>query len=256
MLLIFCRNYKNDWTNICQKKIAGLKILICWRSGVIYRNMKKRIKERMSIGKWINGLNSWLLDNTAAVENDNVSETENPLQNDKNSAAAIMVGAWNDTAAVENGWISVAENPSQIKTTESCRILVRPILLGGGWNNTAAVSKILCPVIDMTQYSFEDLLDGKQRKIEYMEIRYNCTGPGKKGKNNNPDKITKYYSCGMIQKRRNGPWKPDQQKGGTGMEKTEEEEVKQKKERGVGKLDKKTNTAVIRCGGTLHVIFQ
>ncbi len=45
--------------------------------------MKKWIKERMSIGKWINRLNSCLLDNTAAVENVNVSETENPLQNDK-----------------------------------------------------------------------------------------------------------------------------------------------------------------------------
>ncbi len=53
--------------------------------------MKKWIKERMSIGKWINGLNSWLLDNTAAVEHDNISETENPLQNDKNSAAASMI---------------------------------------------------------------------------------------------------------------------------------------------------------------------
>jgi hypothetical protein len=59
----------------------------------------------------------------------------------------------------------------------------------------------------------------------------------------------------MIQEKRNGPWKPDHQKRGTGMKKTEEEEVKQKKGRGGGKLDKKKNTAVIRCGGTLHVIF-
>jgi hypothetical protein len=50
--------------------------------------MKKWIKERMMIGKWINGFNSWLLDNTAAVENDNISETEIPLQNDKHSVAA------------------------------------------------------------------------------------------------------------------------------------------------------------------------
>ncbi len=119
-----------------------------------------------------------------------------------------------------------------------------------------AISKISCPVIDMTQYSFEDQLDGKQRKIEYTKIRYNCTGPGKnKEKNNNPDKITKYYSCRMIQERCNGQWKLDQQKRGTGTEETEEEEVKQKKGRGGGKLDKKKNTAVIRCGGTLHVIF-
>jgi hypothetical protein len=108
----------------------------------------------------------------------------------------------------------------------------------------------------MTQNSFEDQLDGKQRKIEYMGIRYNFTGPGKnKGKDNNLNKITKYYSCGMIQERCNGPWKPDQQKRGTGVEKTEEEEVKQKKGRGGGKVDKKKNAAIIRCGGTLHVIF-
>ena len=34
-------------------------------------------------------------------------------------------------------------------------------------------------MIDMTQNSFEDQLDGKQRKIKYMGIRYNCTGPRK-----------------------------------------------------------------------------
>ncbi len=226
------RNYKNAWTNICQKKIAGLKILICWCSGVMYRNMKKQIKERMLIGKWINGLNSWLLDNTAAVKNDNISETENPLQNDKNSAAASMMGAWKNTVAVENGWISETENPSQNKTADKLQNFGLTDLIRGGLNNTVAVSKISCPVIDMTQYSFEDQLDGKQRKIKYMGIRYNCTGPVEnKGKNNNPDKITKYYSCGMIQERRNGPWKPDQQKRGTGMEKTKEEQVKQKKGR-------------------------
>ncbi len=47
----FCRNYKNTWINICQKKIAWLKILICWRSSVIYSNIKKWIKERVLIGK-------------------------------------------------------------------------------------------------------------------------------------------------------------------------------------------------------------
>ncbi len=199
----------------------------------------------MLIGKWTNGLNSWLLDNTAAVENDNISETESPLQNEKQSAAASMMGAWNDTAAVENGWISVMKNPSQNKTTDKLQNFGLTNLIRGGSNNTAAVSKISCPVIDITQYSF-DQLDGKRWKIEYMGIRYNCTGPGKnKGKKNNPDKITKCYSCGMIQERHNGPWKPDQQKRGTKAEKTEEEEVKQKKRRGGGKLDKNKNTVVI-----------
>jgi hypothetical protein len=113
--------------------------------------MKKWIKERMLIGKWIHEFNTWLLDNTAAVENDNIFETENPLQNDKisgtdhqlqnhgsknlmmrasndtaavenglpnlmrgernHSAAASMMGAWNDTVAVQNGWISKTDNP-------------------------------------------------------------------------------------------------------------------------------------------------
>jgi hypothetical protein len=41
---------------------------------------------------------------------------------------------------------------------------------------------------------FEDQLDEKRRKVEYMGIRYNCTGPGKnKGKNNNPYKIHKIF---------------------------------------------------------------
>ncbi len=231
----FHRKYKNAWTNICQKKIARLKILICWHSGVIYRNMKKRIEERMLIGKWINGLNSWQLDNTAAVENDNISETENPLQNDKNSAAASMMGTWNDTAAVEKGWISKTENPLQNKTTDKLENIDSTNIIRGRLNNTAAVSKISCPVIDMTQDSFEDQLDGKRRKIKYTGIRYNCTAPGKnKGKNSNPDKITKYYSCGMNQERCNGLWKPDQQKRDTRMEKMVEEELKQKKWRGGG----------------------
>ena len=39
--------------------------------GVIYRNMKKWIKERVSIGKWIHGLNQMMRasNNTIAVEN-------------------------------------------------------------------------------------------------------------------------------------------------------------------------------------------
>ncbi len=44
-------------------------------------------------------------------------------------------------------------------------------LIRGGLNHTAAVSKISCPVIDMTEKSFEYQLDGKRRKIKYMGIR-------------------------------------------------------------------------------------
>jgi hypothetical protein len=174
----FCRNYKNAWTNICQKKIAGLKILICWHLGVTFRNMKRWIKERMSIGKWINGLNSWLLDNTGAVENDNISETKIPCRIIK----IVQQLAWWGRGMIQ--WLLKMDGyPRQkihrrTKQLISRRILVQPILLGGGSNNTAAISKISCPVIDVTQYSFEDQLDGKWRKIEYMVIRYNCTGPG------------------------------------------------------------------------------
>ncbi len=100
------------------------------------------------------------------------------------SAAAHMIGAWNDTAAVDNGLIHKTVDPSQSKTTDKLQNLGSTDLIRGRSNNTAAVSKISCPVIDMIHYSFENQLDGKQRKIECMGIRYNCTGTGKsKGKN-------------------------------------------------------------------------
>jgi hypothetical protein len=60
----------------------------------------------------------------------------------------------------------------------------------------------------------------------------------------------------MIQERCNGPWRRDQQNRGTGMVKTKEEEVKQKKGRDGGKVDMKKNAAIIRCGGNSHVIYQ
>jgi hypothetical protein len=100
------------------------------------------------------------------------------VEGTNDSAAASMIGAWNDTVAVENGWISKTEDQLQNKTTDKLQNFGSTNLIRGGSNNTAAVSKISCPVIDMTQYSFDDQLDGKQRKIEYMGIRYNYTGPG------------------------------------------------------------------------------
>jgi hypothetical protein len=84
-----------------------------------------------------------------------------------------------DTAAVENEWISETENPLQNKTTEKLQNFCSTDLIRGGCNNTVAVCKISYPVIDMTQYSFEGQLDGKRRKIEFMGIMYYCTGPGK-----------------------------------------------------------------------------
>jgi hypothetical protein len=161
----FFRNYKNAWTDICQKKIAGLKILICWRLDVMYRNMKKRIKDRASIGKWINRLNQMMRasNNTAAVENGltDMMRGESMRGGTNDSASASMIGAWNDTAAVDNGLIHETIDPSQNKTTDKLPNLGSTDLIRGGSNNTPAVSKISCPVIDMTQYSFEDQLDGK-----------------------------------------------------------------------------------------------
>jgi hypothetical protein len=111
----------------------------------------------------------------------------------------------------------------------------------------------------MTQYSFEDQMDGKQRKIEYMGIRYNSTGGSLKGggKNNNYNEIKRYYSCSMIQESLHGPWIPDQQKRGTAKMKIKErEEVKQKKMKdGGGIVEKKKTTAMFNCDGTLHVIY-
>ncbi len=67
-----------------------------------------------------------------AVENDNiVSETKNPSQDDKNSVAASMMGACNNTAAVETGWIPETENPSQNKTTDKLQNFGSTNLIGG-----------------------------------------------------------------------------------------------------------------------------
>ncbi len=70
----------------------------------------------------------------------NGSSTEQMRWKSQQPAPANNRGAFNNTV----------ENSGSIN-------LVR----GGGWNNSMAVSKISCPVIDMTQYSFEDQMDGK-----------------------------------------------------------------------------------------------
>ncbi len=119
----------------------------------------------MSIGKWINELNQMMRasNNTAAVENGSTDMMRGgTMRGGKNdSVAASMIGSWNDTAAVDNGLIHEIVVPSQNKTTDKSQNLCLTDLIRGGSNNTAAVSKISCPVIDMTQYSFEDQLDGK-----------------------------------------------------------------------------------------------
>jgi hypothetical protein len=165
--------------------------------------MKKKMKETVSIERWMKALNRFLLKNGSSMEQMRWKSQQPAPANNR--------GAFDDTA----------ENSGLIN-------LVR----GGGWNNSTAVSKISCPVIDMTQYSFEDQMDGKGRKIEYMGIRYNATGGSRKGggKNNNDNEIKRYYSCGMIQESLHGPWIPDQQKRGTGTMKIKEgEEVNRRK---------------------------
>ena len=102
---------------------------------------EKKMKETVSIERWMKALNRFLLKNG--------SSADQMRWKSQQPAPANNRGAFNNTA----------ENSGSIN-------LVR----GGGWNNSTAVSKISCPVIDMTQYSFEDQMDGKQRKIEYMGI--------------------------------------------------------------------------------------
>jgi hypothetical protein len=84
---IKCIRLRRNITNLFHKKIAGLKILIRWRSWVIYQNMKKQIKERILIGRWKVALNRRLLDNTSPVG-----------ESDKN----LMMGASNNMVAVKN----------------------------------------------------------------------------------------------------------------------------------------------------------
>jgi hypothetical protein len=47
------------------------------------------------------------------------------------SAAAIMIGAWNDTAAVDNGLIHETVDPSQNKTIDKLQNLGLTILIRG-----------------------------------------------------------------------------------------------------------------------------
>ena len=46
---IFRRNFANSWNNFCNRKIAGLKVLICWHSWKINQYMKKN--ERDSVNR-------------------------------------------------------------------------------------------------------------------------------------------------------------------------------------------------------------
>jgi hypothetical protein len=97
--------------------------------------MKKRIKERVLIGKWINGLNQMMRasNDTAAVENGLTDMMRGGMirGGTNNSAAASMIGAGNDTAAVENDGYPRPMIHCRTRQLISCRILVQPILLGG-----------------------------------------------------------------------------------------------------------------------------
>ncbi len=94
--------------------------------------------------------------NTEAVENGSTDMMREGTMRGgtNNSAAASMIGAWSDTAAVDNVMIHETIDPLQNKTTDMVQNFGSTDLIRGGSNNTVAVSKISCPVIDMTQYSF------------------------------------------------------------------------------------------------------
>jgi hypothetical protein len=124
--------------------------------GVIYRNIKKWIKESVLIGKWINGLNQMMRasNDTVVVENGSIDMMRGGTMRGgmNDSAAASVIGAWNDTAAVDNGLIHETVDPLQNKTADKSQNLGPTNLFRGGSNNTVVVSKISCPVIDMNQY--------------------------------------------------------------------------------------------------------
>ena len=117
-------------------------------------------------------------------------------------------------------------------------------------------------VEDMTKkYPFDEQVDKKWRsKVTFMGITYNSTGPAKKpAVEKQVNEVTKYYSCGMVQETRNGPWKPSQQKRGTETT-TKEEERKLTKKVGNGggsKREKKLPiSSKMRCSGTLIATYR
>ena len=111
------------------------------------------------------------------------------------------------------------------------------------------------------KYLFDEQVDKKWRsKVTFMGITYNSTGPAKKpAVEKQVDEVTKYYSCGMVQETRNGPWKPSQQKRGTETT-TKEEERKLTKKVGNGggsKREKKLPiSSKMRCSGTLIATYR
>ncbi len=64
---IFRRNFANSWNNFSNRKIAGLKVLICWHSWKINQYMKK-MKETVSKERWMKALNRFLLKNGSLTE--------------------------------------------------------------------------------------------------------------------------------------------------------------------------------------------
>ena len=111
------------------------------------------------------------------------------------------------------------------------------------------------------EYPFEEQLDKKWRsKVSFMGITYNSTGPAKKpAVEKQVDEVTKYYSCGMVQETRNGPWKQDQQKRGTETT-TKQEDSKFTKKGGNGggskPVKKLPTSSKMRCSGTLITTYQ
>jgi hypothetical protein len=113
--------------------------------------------------------------------------------------------------------------------------------------------------MNIYKYPFDEQVDKKWRsKVTFLGITYNSTGPAKKPAKQ-VDEVTKYYSCGMVQETRNGPWKQDQQKRGTETT-TKQEDIKCTKKGGNGggiKCEKKlTTSSKMKCSGTLIATYR
>ncbi len=87
-----------------------------------YEEMDLRESVNKELGKWINGLNQMMREsnNTAEIENGLTDMMRGGTMRGgtNDSAAARMIGAWNDTAAVDNGLIHETVDPSHNKTTD------------------------------------------------------------------------------------------------------------------------------------------
>ena len=109
------------------------------------------------------------------------------------------------------------------------------------------------------KYPFDDQLKKWRSKVSFMGITYNSTGPAKKpAVESQLNEVTKYYSCGMVQETRNGPWKPSQKQRGTTTIKQEDSKLTKKggKGRGMKCETKHPISTKMKCSGTLIATYR